>query len=624
MRSKSASALEFRVLGPLEARSEGEGLPLGGPKQRALLAVLLLHANEVVSRDRLIDGVWGERPPSTIGAVLNVYLSKLRKLLGTAGSDAALVTQPHGYMLRIEPEQLDLCRFERLVREGREALGAGNPEGAAARLAEALALWRGPPLADLAYMPFAAARIGHLDDLRFCAREDRIEADLALGRHLDLVPELESLVAEYPLRERPRAQLMIALYRTGRQSEALQVYREARRRFAEELGIDPGPELQSLEKAILVQDPALAPPTRPAASLSPAKRRTRRRVAALVRTVAPPGALRRRSLVAALAGLGGVAVPVAVFVLGQGESRRSADADRARTVVARANEVAIVEPEAHKVVARVPVGSNPALIREGDGSVWVADRDDQTVTQIDPESRRVVRTIGIGFRPDDLAAADGAVWAINKEEGVLAKLPYEEISDRFERRGFVGFERIAVDDEAVWLTGGKRLTRVDPATGRIVRRADVPADLSGVAVGTDAVWAVSGPAGAVLRIDPSTVSITDRIPIVAGAKSRSSNPLAVAADTRFVWVLNGSTATVTKIDPELRGIVATLWLGLSGGSFRLAVGEGAVWVSSERDGTVTRIDAETDAMTPITVTPYNSPEDVAIAGGLVWVSVDEG
>jgi DNA-binding SARP family transcriptional activator/streptogramin lyase len=619
------SPLAFGVLGPLEVRSGGKALPLGGPKQRALLALLLLHENEVVSRDRLIDGIWGESPPSTIGAVLNVYLSKLRKLLGSHGADAALVTRPHGYVLRLRPEQLDLHRFERLVREGREALAAGNHGEASARLGEALALWRGPPLADLAYMPFAASRIGRLDELRFGALEDRIEADLALGHHVDVVPELEALVAEYPLRERSRAQLMIALYRTGRQSEALQAYREARRLLAEELGIDPGPELQRLEKAILVQDPSLAPPQAPAAGPLVAEPRSRRHIGALARTAAdrPRALVGRVSLLAALAGVVAVAIAVPVLTLGRGDARRpNQESGRTGTVFARDNDIAIVEPEANKIVARVPVGSNPALIREGDGSVWVADHDDQTVTQIDPESRRVVRTIGIGFRPDDLAARDGAVWAISKDEGVLAKLPYGEISDRFERRGFVGFERIAVDDEAVWLTGGHRLIRVDPATGRIESRADIPADLNGVAVGADAVWAVSGPTASVLRIDPYTAAVTDRISIVTRPDGRSPYPVAVAADARFVWVLNGNTATLTKIDPELRRIVATLRLGLSRGSVRLATGEGAVWVSSESDGTVTRIDAETDAMTAITVTSFNSPEDVAVAGGLVWVSVD--
>jgi DNA-binding SARP family transcriptional activator/streptogramin lyase len=614
------------VLGPLEVRSEGTPLPLGGPKQRALLALLLLHANEVVSRDRLVEGVWGDSPPSTIGAVLNVYLSKLRKLLAANGPDTALVTEPHGYMLRIEPDQLDLYRFEQLAREGREALAAENTEQGAARLEQALALWRGPPLADLAYAPFAASKIGRLDELRLSALEDRIEADLTRGRHFELVPELTALVAEYPLCERFRVQLMVGLYRTGRQSEALQVYRETRRMLAEELGLDPGPELQALEKAILVHDPSLAPPRSPGAGPSAAERRARRDVAVAAKAaVAHPRALLRRPLLlVALAGLVAAAVAVPILLLGEGETDRlQQEPGQAGPVFATGNEVAVVSPDTNKIVARVPVGSSPTLIREGDGSVWVADRQDQTVTQIDPESGRVVSTMGIGFRPDDLAARNGAVWAVNREEGVLGKLAYGDISDRFERRGFAGFGGIAVDDEAVWLGSGKTLIRVDPATGRVVKRADVPVDLDGVAVGADAVWAVSGPAGTVLRIDRDTGAVRDRIPIGTNSNVPSPYPMGVAADADFVWVLNGSTATVTKIDPELSDIVATFPLGTGPGSLRLAAGEGAAWICNELDGTVTRIDAETHAMTSITVAPQDRPTDVAVAGGLVWVSVDE-
>jgi YVTN family beta-propeller protein len=623
MQGKERLALEFWVLGPLEVRSKGKALPLGGPKQRALLAVLLLHANEVLSRDRLIDGVWGETPPSTIGAVLNVYLSKLRKLLGSHGADTPLVTRPHGYMLRIRPEQLDLHRFERLVGEGRDAFTAGNAETAAARLGEALALWRGPPLADLAHMPFAAPVIGRLEELRLSALEDRIEAGFALGLHGDLVPELKVLVAEYPLRERLRAQLMVALYGTGRQSEALQAYREARRLLAEELGIDPGPELQNLEKAILVQEPALAPPTSRPAIRSAAARRSRRSLSAAVRAAAArPRALGWHSpLLAGLAGVVAAAVIVSIFALSQEEPRSSnGKLGRTGTGFATDNEVAVVAPETNKVIGRISVGSKPTLIREGDGSVWVANQDDQTVTQIDPESRRVVRTIGVGFRPSDFDAGGGAVWAINKEEGLLAKLPYTELSNRFERRGFAGFERMAVDDEAVWLSGGKRLIRVDATTGQVVKRADIPADLNGVAVGAGAVWAVSGPAATVFRIDPHTAAVNDRISIATRPDLLPQHPLAVAADAGFVWVLN--VKAVTKIDPELHRIVATIPLGVGRGPVRLAAGEGAAWVLNERDGTVTRINAGTDEMTSIPVTA-DVPEDVAVAGGFVWVSVDE-
>jgi DNA-binding SARP family transcriptional activator len=251
----------FRVLGPIEAARGAESLQLGGGKQRALLAILLLHANEVVSSDRLIDELWGEAPPETAAKALQVHVSQLRKLLeperGAGDPGRVLITRPPGYVLAIGPEQLDLTRFDQLAREGRQALDASDPQRAATLLREALALWRGPALADIAFEPFAQAEAARLEELRVAALEDRIQADLECGRHAEVVGELESLVAAEPLRERPRAELMLALYRSGRQAEALEIYRDARRTLTEELGIEPGRELKELEVRILEQDPAL-------------------------------------------------------------------------------------------------------------------------------------------------------------------------------------------------------------------------------------------------------------------------------------------------------------------------------------------------------------------------------
>jgi predicted ATPase/DNA-binding SARP family transcriptional activator len=245
--------MQYRVLGPLEVRDGEESLPLAGAKQRALLALLLLHANRVLSRDRLIDELWGDEPPATAVTSLQVYISRLRKLL-PAG---ALLTRPPGYLLEVEPDELDLQRFERLVAEGHDALAEGNAERAADVLHRALALWRGPALAEFTFEPFAQAEIRRLEDLRLAAVEERIEADLALGRHAEVIGELEALIAENPHRERLQGELILALYRSGRQAEALDAYRDARHALVEELGIEPSAQLQKLEKAILTRDPAL-------------------------------------------------------------------------------------------------------------------------------------------------------------------------------------------------------------------------------------------------------------------------------------------------------------------------------------------------------------------------------
>jgi DNA-binding SARP family transcriptional activator len=245
--------MEFRILGPLEARAEAGEVALGGPKPRALLAVLLLHPNEVVPADRLIDELWGEDSPEDAAAALRVNVSRLRKAL----PQDVLTTRSPGYVVRVEPDELDLHRFERLVDEGRSLLARGLAADASERLRDALALWRGPPLADFAYESFARPAIARLEEIRLAAVELRIDADVALGRHDALVGELEALVAEHPLRERLRRYLMTALYRSGRQAEALDAYQDARRALVDELGIDPSPALQDLERAILRQDPAL-------------------------------------------------------------------------------------------------------------------------------------------------------------------------------------------------------------------------------------------------------------------------------------------------------------------------------------------------------------------------------
>src|ERR671936_2413633 len=251
-----AERAEFGILGPLTVTREGTELTLGGPKQRALLAILLLEANHAVTADRLIDTLWGDHPPDTAKNTLQVYVSQLRKLL----PEGALETVPSGYRLAVAPDALDLARFEELGQQGRAALGIGDAATAAQALGAALELWRGPALADLALEEFAQADAARLEELRLAVLEDRIEADLALGRHGPLVAELERLIAENPFRERLRAQLMLALYRSGRQAEALAVYQRTRRTLVDELGIEPGETLQQLERAILEHDPALDPP----------------------------------------------------------------------------------------------------------------------------------------------------------------------------------------------------------------------------------------------------------------------------------------------------------------------------------------------------------------------------
>ena len=246
--------MEYRILGPLEVVDGDCLVPLGGPRQRSLLALLLLRANEVVSTDELIDRLWGERPPATAAKVVQVQVWRLRKAIGTE----ALETRSPGYVLRVGPDELDLARFERLVEEAR----AAEPGSAAEKLREALTLWRGAPLAELAEDASAAAEVARLEELRVVALEECIEAELAVGRHGELVLDLEALAAAHPYRERVRGQLMLALYRSGRQAQALECYQELRRLLDDELGLEPGEPLKQLQKAVLAHDPSLDGPER--------------------------------------------------------------------------------------------------------------------------------------------------------------------------------------------------------------------------------------------------------------------------------------------------------------------------------------------------------------------------
>ena len=252
--------MEFRVLGPLEVNHRGRPVAVRGRRQRALLAKLVLNVGESISDDRLLDDLWGESQPASGGTALRVRVSQLRKALAAEGDlDAAIVTRGSGYALEVsDADQVDARRFERLLGEGRRAMREGRATEALATLGGALSLWRGPALADLAYEVFVQPEIARLEDLRLDAREEHVDAQLALGLHAELVGAIEALVAAEPLRERPRAQLMLALYRSGRQAEALAAYRDARRALTHELGIEPSAALSDLERAILRQDAGLA------------------------------------------------------------------------------------------------------------------------------------------------------------------------------------------------------------------------------------------------------------------------------------------------------------------------------------------------------------------------------
>jgi DNA-binding SARP family transcriptional activator len=322
---------EFRVLGPVEALVDGAPVPLPAAKPRALLAILLLNRNRFVPTHELIRELWSDEPPDTAAKALQVYVSQLRKAIGSE----RVLTKPPGYSLRVDEGELDLDTFELLVREGRERLSAGDAQAASEALGRALELWRGPALAEFRAEPFARDAGARLEDARLAALEDRIEADLALGRDARLVPELEELVAREPFRERPRAQLMLALYRSGRQADALEAYRRTRETLVAELGIEPGPELQELEQAILRQDAALQPArVLPSGKVPPA----------------PPTRRPRRWVLVALVVVAAAAVAIVAVALATRGSSGAEDAEL-RTFVAKVENFLGQSREDRRVVA---------------------------------------------------------------------------------------------------------------------------------------------------------------------------------------------------------------------------------------------------------------------------------
>jgi DNA-binding SARP family transcriptional activator len=454
------------VLGPVEAVDRDGALALGGPKQLTLLGVLLVERGVAVSSDRLIDVLWGERPPASAVKLIQGYVSGLRKALG----DGVLLTQGRGYLLQIPPGQLDVDRFDSLAAEGRRALDDGDPCTAAARLGEALALWRGAPLADFAYESFAQPEIARLEESRLATLENRIDAELALGASARLVGELEALVREHPLRERLVGQFMLTLYRSGRQAHALQAYRDARRRLHDELGLEPGRELAQLERAILEHDLALTAP-------APVHRPDGR---------APAGGAARRGVW--LITIGAVVLLAAVIAIAVRLAGSGASAVRVLP-----NSLAAIDPASDRVVGAVAVGASPGAVAFGSGSLWTANLDDQTISRVDPRTMQVLRTITLRGPPTGIAAADDGLWVVQSNVNLYANTassisvarvdPEFDTLDSPTKIGNVipdGPGAVAARGNSVWVApSAGLLTRLSASTGAVTQRLDPNASRRG-------------------------------------------------------------------------------------------------------------------------------------------------
>ena len=598
--------MDFKLLGPLEVWDGGRPLSVGGTKQRALLAILLLHANEVVSRDLLIDELWGARPPARAAHTLETYVSRLRKALhADHAGEPLIVTRPPGYLLRVEHGQLDLHRFEQLLEEGRRALATHAPERAATKLREALAVWRGRPLADLEFEDFARVEIDRLEELRLQAVEERIEAELALGRHEAAVPELETLVAQHPLRERLRGQLMLALYRSGRQAEALQVYRESRGYFVEELGLEPGPGLQAIERAILRQDDVLAvpdgggvataapPPSAPPPDDEP-------------KPGPPSRPWRERPLLAggivAGAALVAVAVAVAVVLRHSGNATGTGGGNRLELLGAGGRSSHSVALEA-----------TPTRVAAGFGSFWVTSSDGQTVSEIDPDQQVVRDTIHVGSGPAGVAVGSGAVWVANTLSGTISRIdPGTRSVVQTIPLGARPAD-VAVGNASVWVAvpSSNGIVQIDATTGRVVKTVHLDVPPTVLVFGGGVLWAASESGRTLARIDPGSDAVTQTVPVGGG-------PAALAYGDGAVWVANSLDGTVSRIDPARAVVDATVAVG--NGPHALAVGRTGIWVADEFDSSAALLDPDRNAVVQ-RVRLGNRPTALASSGKSTWVGV---
>jgi YVTN family beta-propeller protein len=595
--------MEFRILGPVEVWEDGRPVPLGRGKQRAVLALLLLNANRVVSSDRLIDQLWNGQPPATAATALQGHISGLRKALGPG----VIATRRPGYVLEVEPTQVDLGRFERLRDEARAALERGDPSASADKLREALGLWRGEALADIGFEPSIQAEAARLEDLRLAALEDRIDADLAVGRGAELVDEIQRLVATHPLRERLWGGLMLSLYRSGRQAEALDAYRRARQTLVSELGLEPGPGLRDLERGILAHDPALDPEPR---AVPPSKR---------------PGV--RRGLVL-LAATIVCAVAAALVLAGRGSEGPA---------IPR-NSVAVIDPAKNAVVAAIELDPNPGPVAAGAGGVWVLSPGSGTISRIDPQARRLVRSYGIGEAPENVAAA-GEVWVADRcsggEPGKLLHI-YTPAEGGTELDQEIPLERafprdaprlapvqaatrcgLAADGKSAWVATNvpQGLARIDydrsSARSHIVRSIPLPRAPAAIAVGSGSVWATDNEQNLVRRIDPDSGKTIRRILV-------GNDPVAIAADNDAVWVANRGDGSLSHINPRTNSVIRATSVGET--PVAVAVGEGSLWVADGGDGSVARVDPRTNEVVE-SIPVGHQPQGIAFAGGAVWVTL---
>jgi DNA-binding SARP family transcriptional activator len=644
--------VEFRILGPLEVLEDSRPLALGRLKERSVLAVLLLHANEFVSRERLIDELWGTSPPATARKAVNVYISKLRQTLTRDGHDP-IATGEGGYRLVVDPDLLDAERLRSLIAQARSCIADGDSDPASQLLQEALALWRGPTLAGIQLESLGRDEVAQLDELRLTALMDRIDCDLALGRHEHVLGELNLLVREHPLRERIRAQQMLALYRADRQADALDAYAEARQTLVDELGIEPSEALQRLQQAILRHDPSLQtpagtaavnglPPSAPARPHAPtaepdeATSRPRyrpRRPNLPLPVVRPLPRPRRRKL----------ALVILLILVASGAAATILSTSSARaTPPVLPNSLVRLDPRSGKVVSVARMGPDPGAIGAiavTPTAIWTANDGDGTISRYDLRTRRVETRGGLPYLPDDtvdhvVADANGNAWFTSEMPTVTRLTPgaggtsaslHSLKAETIHVPGpAVGYE--ALGGGYLWTVVGPytfpgeddRLSVIDPVSNVVVDSVRLGHATTALAFGDGTAWVGvgmdaapgSGPAfgaGWLYAIrtggDEMAQPFLDRHPLRRLLETGDTwGPVGIAVGERAVWVLTCGICNLgpkpypvhrmlLKIDPDTLQVLKRIPLDRE--TDYLAVGAGAVWLTAEKDRFVWQLDPTT-------------------------------
>ena len=590
--SENAAVLDLRILGPLEAWRGNTRLNLGGPRQRSVLVCLLLDPDQDVSAARIIEAVWGDNPPSGVLTTLQGYVFHLRQALepprAKGASPSLIVTVPGGYRLQTASVAIDAVRFEHLVAEGRSLL-AENPGAAAGLLGDALGLWRGDALTDVVSLNgFAAPVATRLAERHAAASELWVEAELALGRPA-AIETLDALAARYPLREHLAALRMLALYRAGRQADALATYHRLRRTLDDELGIRPSAEVEALHQQVLRQDPCLDPaaekPTLPAEEPENAEAAPR-----TPSPTAPFPATARRGFLRGVnrrrwATVTAVALVTVAVLTGWALFVRRAD-----VTPLPANSVGPVDSRG-SLGGPALLGSAPSAMVHASGAIWAAEGDSDSVVRIDPDDRRVTQTVrGVGRNPQAMAALGDDLWVVAFREQVVTRVDMTTAQAGHKIRVGSGPVAVVAGPSGVWVANNRdnTIVRIDPATERVDAPIFVGDGPTALALDGSTLWVANGRSGTVSQIDTGTGEQT------AADIWVDAGPAALAVTPTDVWVANEGGQSVSRISKTTRQVKR---IDVDDGPSSIVVTDEDAWVANRYSGTLSRIDTRTNAVT---------------------------